>query len=102
MTRGAWEIVVSLRRDGWGLSAHRGSPDAWEGHPGRWTTEAEARAAAEGWDPGEAARKRPAAAVRAPEPEPEPEPDEDTNKDAAPQPAVAQPGQLVLNFGVLR
>jgi hypothetical protein len=55
VTRGAWEIVVSMRRDGWGLSAHRGSPDAWEGHPGRWPTEAEARAAAEGWDPGEAA-----------------------------------------------
>jgi hypothetical protein len=63
VTRGAWEIVVSLRRDGWGLSAHRGSPDAWEGHPGRWATEAEARAAAEGWDPGEAARKRPQPAV---------------------------------------
>jgi hypothetical protein len=52
VTRGGWEIVVSLRRTGWGLSAHRGSPDAWEGHPGRWATEAEARAAAEGWDPG--------------------------------------------------
>lgn len=59
MTRGAWEIVASLRRTGWGLSAHRGSPDAWEGHPGRWATEAEALAAAEGWDPGEAARRRP-------------------------------------------
>ena len=95
MTRGGWEVVVSLRRDGWGLSAHRGSPDAWEGHPGRWPTEAEARAAAEGWDPGEAARKRPDAAVRAPEPEP----DEDTNEDAVLRPAVALPGQLALNFG---
>jgi hypothetical protein len=95
VTRDGWEIVVSLRRDGWGLSAHRGSPDAWEGHPGRWATEAEARAAAEGWDPGGVARRRPAAAVRAPEPEP----DEDTNEDAAPQPAVALPGQLALNFG---
>lgn len=59
MNRGAWEIVISRRRTGWGLSAYRSGPDAWEGHPGRWATEAEARAVAETWDPGEAAAKRP-------------------------------------------
>lgn len=60
MSADPWTRVVYLRPTGlWGVSAHRGAPDAWEGHPGRWATQAEASAAAAAWDPGEAARKRP-------------------------------------------
>jgi hypothetical protein len=94
VTRDGWTIVVSRRRDGWGLSAHRGSPDAWEGHPGRWPTEAEARAAAEAWLPT-ADPWRPSAPAPTAEPEPEPA------EDATPQPAAALPGQLDL-FGARR
>ena len=60
MSGDPWTRVVYLRPTGlWGVSAHRGAPDAWEGHPGRWATQAEASDAAAGWDPGEASRKRP-------------------------------------------
>ena len=60
MSGDGWTRVVYQRPTGlWGVSAHRGAPDAWEGHPGRWPTQAEASAAAAGWDPGEASRKRP-------------------------------------------
>jgi hypothetical protein len=55
-----WTRVVFQRPSGaWSVSAHRSAPDAWELHPGRWPTWAEASEAAAGWDPGAAARKRP-------------------------------------------